>query len=438
MADVVLATPELLAIVFAHLDLPELLPLRRVCSTWDAAARDTPAYWRDVSLELEELTQGLLEFFLLRLCGDARPGVRATFEALTIEPAIAQRVIPGIASVLHRLSLLRLGLLPEYAPPLLAALLYAPAPLLQTLDLCFDTEDGEHAQLIELPRDVFAGVAPRLTRLVLFDVLLPPNAPPVLAHVQYAELYLDLSAYGDAEYARVVERIFGHLPALRELQLSLGERAWDPAVFLGSAVRARAAQLHTLGVTGWERDLVRWLPTAHVRRLSIVDTVGSLAFELSAELADAPPFGPGKPLGLAFVGRTARLVTDDGYELHLQDAPLDYPSWLRAWMGLPGLADRIVSLGIPCEMWLNLCDCGVALPALDRLTLLLRGGAAGTTEGVLRCPVLRAVTFAVVGGVSVQVAAQMQQQVIQRNLLRGNGPLHVQSVGAGDDDYLFL
>ncbi|KZV81249.1 hypothetical protein EXIGLDRAFT_844776 [Exidia glandulosa HHB12029] len=190
--------------------LEELLPIRLVSHRWRAAAHAQSTYSRDIDYgPVREYAQGRagwddvavkipLDLLTSRLTCTTHP-TRLSISTLTVfDPDVAQPIFALIGEQMHRLEQLH-GVFNVEHLPLLWSALRKPAPILRSFSLkvrqiirsTAGTTDDYYTRvvgvLITLPPDVFAGHAPHLEWLSLYDVALDRNPSvmyPALANVR--------------------------------------------------------------------------------------------------------------------------------------------------------------------------------------------------------------------------------------------------------------
>ncbi|EJD40695.1 hypothetical protein AURDEDRAFT_186930 [Auricularia subglabra TFB-10046 SS5] len=179
---------ELLADVFSHLSVQDRFSASEVCSRWRLAATRFAHTWTDLDefgvisprLAVAIERTGSLPFrlgFVLEL----PPSLRT-------RPASAalRSVLAHLSRCSYRLVSLRVTLLSAWATlPILLDALKEPAPMLAELSLNAVHESGDCPTL---RTDLFAGEAPKLTRLRLRHVFLPERRIPALRRITFLHL----------------------------------------------------------------------------------------------------------------------------------------------------------------------------------------------------------------------------------------------------------
>ncbi|KZV91918.1 hypothetical protein EXIGLDRAFT_769506, partial [Exidia glandulosa HHB12029] len=348
---------ELLQQCFSGFNFRELLPILGVCSRWRALALNHPTYWANIRLTRDY--PGAVCLFLLRVSRTRARPFRVAVSLWPPSAAFVADVLPVIARNLARITLLSLAVNISHGPEVLASI-SAPAPLLQALTLHFYNPSSECAILLR--DDMFAGTAPLLRQLVIWDVSLPRDPIPVLSSIHTLEVGDGALAVGTC-----LQDLFVHFPYVRRVDFCARHTTFDVAYWdakkwetLEHVTPTAAMFDDPILPLSLVKHMVFYIPISPQLRIMLEPLNGALQLDLESS--------PGPEILFHIRERAspwrARTFVDD----------------LRAWIDVnarPAGAPhelpftRIVNLSIPECFWQLACGIFPTMPSVKELSLLL-------------------------------------------------------------------
>ncbi|EJD37843.1 hypothetical protein AURDEDRAFT_173118 [Auricularia subglabra TFB-10046 SS5] len=373
---------ELLQSVFDSFELPFLVSCAHVCHSWRMLARSHPTYWKELFITDDCVTSSSAAFFVDRL--NARPHPDSTFtlflRCAQSSPLMADVVMPAVLLHVHRVRELTLLFTPDSAS-LVIPLFTVKARFLTVLNVLINDACPD---MPPIPALFQAHSSSALRRVILFDVPLSPDIPPVRHVVETVQaLYL--------RTPELLPRALSWVPHSRVLDAFSLEDRYLPRPFDISLATTSHLALYT----------EEWLLVPQIAKIATLLVRISQPSICGIDNV-VPRTGPlcaciriGKDCFLPDLSPSgqAALTTRDGavvrYFEHLDEQYIASTAFLEAILPL----NRLVVLAVSVDLVFDrLCDMKAIFPLLETLVLgvdVLPPEDDWATWGSVGCPKLR-------------------------------------------------
>ncbi|KZV78913.1 hypothetical protein EXIGLDRAFT_495385 [Exidia glandulosa HHB12029] len=402
-----------------------LLALSHVCVRWRQLIRDHRAFWRLLHLSVSTLTTGQVCQFLDRAAVAASRDDGATvdidIDIADIQSDVLDRVLPAVATVIHRARVLSLNVDPTYIDAVYGTLLANPAPEMHELFVRFRKKTAPHVYRLSV--NFLGGTAPQLHKCVLGWVEFPAQRIDALRNVRALNLFQTIDARSFLDiFPATFASTFPKLQHLRlcartiRIQLQPGEEA--PVLALHSVTLDTSCNISKL-LSAWPSlnqapKTMLWMPDRQEVWPWLKDIAVGEPFHLHLT---RDPYATA--FRICFVGvrsgktRTSRecfyWYEDMGSSYRLDEVFLDAPC---AWQ------DRITELTISQTVWSH-SIVSVWLAKLNlravKQTVLVLDDPDATLDSLRASPALRVPS---VHSLIVEAGPDIESPSISAKLLR--------------------